>query len=255
MTTARGEAAAIEALELGHWRQAARVLREGQLADAYLGADLRTIARAMAYRAAGDHGLAWTTLGLAAASRHRRQPGLPVLPAKGDVVRLALPPRIGGAAELAFRTVRLIWREQGELSLLRRQAADHPIGSTQDRHILVLVFVEYLCWVEADRDTWLQEPAPDDESAAVEARIDEFRERRRDGFLRSATDLRQLARPAAGRMTKSVWDRADQYYGLRRLATRELAARKAPPWVDTATSADCPVRANAQHAWSIATGH
>ncbi|MEU4292943.1 hypothetical protein AB0E63_32360 [Kribbella sp. NPDC026596] len=253
MNTVPGEVAAIAALELGNWRTARRILSEGELTDAYIGADLRTVARAMSYRAAGEHGRAWTTLGIAAASVHRRQPALPVLPAKGlDVVRLALPPDPGEQAGAAFRTVRLIWREQGELSRLRRQAAESPIGLTQDRHILLLAFIEYLCWVECDRESWLQETPPDDDSASVEARIDEFRERRRDGFLRSATDLRRLQRPTAGGMTRAVWDRADQYFGLRRMAMEELARRLPPPWGESATPAGTPRRKGAQLAWMMA---
>jgi hypothetical protein len=249
MNTTPREVAAIDALEFGNWRTARRILSEGGLTDAYIGADLRTVARAMSYRAAGDHGLAWTTLGIAAASVHRRQPGVPVLLAKGlDVVRLALPPEPGGNAGAAFRTVRLIWREQGELSRLRRQAAEHPIGQTQDGHTLLLAVVEQMCWIEFDRETWLQETAPEEEGV----RIDELRERRRDGFLRSATELRRLHRPTAGQMTRAVWDRADKYCGLRRMATYELASRPPPPWVESVSPAGTPARKGAQIAWTIA---
>ena len=250
-----GDVVAIDALEFGNWRRALEVLRDGNLTDAYLGADLRTVARAMSYRAAGEHGLAWRTLGIAAASVHRRQRAIPVLPARdGEVVRLALPPApaVEGPAASVFRTVRLIWREQGELSRLRSQAAERPSGLTQDRHILLLAFVEYLCWVECDRETWLQESTADGGSAAVEARIDEFRDRRREGFLRSATELRRLHRPSAGGMTRPVWDRADQYVGLRRLALHELASRPPPPWTESATPAGCPARKGALRAWQIA---
>jgi hypothetical protein len=253
MTTVPAEVAAIDSLELGNWRKAWQILSDGGVADAYIGADLRTVARAMSYRAAGEHGRAWTTLGIAAASVHRRQPAVPVLPGKGlDVVRLALPPDPGEQAGAAFRTVRLIWREQGELSRLRRQAAETPVGLTQDRHTLLLAFVEYLCWVECDRESWMQEEPPDDESAAMDARIHEFRERRRDGFLRSATELRRLDRPRAGGMTRAVWDRAGQYYGLRRMAMDELASRPPPPWVESAAPAGTPARKGARLAWTMA---
>ena len=253
MNTVPGEVAAIAALELGNWRTAWRILSEGELTDAYVGADLRTVVRAMSYRAAGEHGRAWATLGIAAASVHRRQPAVPVVPAKGpDVVRLALPPDPGEAAGAAFRTVRLIWREQGELSRLRRQAAVPSIGLTQDRQILLLTVVESMCWGECDRETWLQMTPADDESARVEALIDEFRDRRREGFLRSATDLRRLHDPEAGGMTRAVWDRAGQYYGLRRMALEELASRPPPPWVDSATPGGTPARKGAQLAWMMA---
>ncbi|MFG1627644.1 hypothetical protein [Kribbella sp. NPDC049227] len=253
MNAAPGEIAAINELELGNWRTAWRILAAGDLTDAYTGADLRTIARAMSYRAAGDFSLAWSALGVAAASVHRRQPGIPVASPQGtDVVRFALPPDPGPRAGAAYRTVRLIWREQGELHRLRRQAAERPIGMTQDRHILLLAFVEYLCWVECDRESWLQEAATDDESASVEARIHEFRERRREGFLRGATDLRRLDRPTAGVMTRTVWDRIDQYYGLRRLAMQELGRRPAPPWVDSVVPEGTPARKGASVAWTMA---
>jgi hypothetical protein len=146
----------------------------------------------------------------------------------------------------------LIWREQGELSLLRRQAADPPIGLTEDRNTLLLAFVEYLCSVEFDRESWLQEEPADEESASVEARIQGFRERRRDAFLRSATELRRLHRPRAGGMTRAVWDRADQYYGLRRMAMDALAVRPPPPWLDSSAPAGIPARKGARMAWMIA---
>ena len=123
---------------------------------------------------------------------------------------------------------------------------------TQDRHILLLAFVEYLCWLECDRETWLQERPPDGESAWVEARIDEFRDRRREGFLRSATELRRLNDPTVGGMTRPVWDRAGKYHGLRRMATDELECRPEPPWVDSATPAETPARKGARIAWTIA---
>jgi hypothetical protein len=62
-----------EALESGQWRAALRVLGAGR--DAYLAANLRTVARAMAFRAAGEHGRARETLGVAAAGIARRPPG------------------------------------------------------------------------------------------------------------------------------------------------------------------------------------
>ncbi|NIK54796.1 hypothetical protein [Kribbella shirazensis] len=240
-TIAAGDLEAIGALESGNWRTALRVLGEGQVADAYVGANLRTVARAMAFRAAGDHSRAWETLGIAAANVARRQPGLPVLPADGDdVVRLALPPAYAGPA---YRMVRLVWREQSELGRLRRLAADRPSGMPQDRHILVLAFVEYLCWLELDLETSLTPPTDD-------AQVYELRDRRREGFLRSATDLRHLAMPRAGTMTKTVWGRAGGYHGLRRLALLELAEWPEPPWTDS--PATCPARSGARMAWAMA---
>jgi hypothetical protein len=259
-TIAAGDLEAIGALESGNWRTALRVLGEGRVADAYVGANLRTVARAMAFRAAGEHGRAWETLGIAAANVARRQPGLPVLPgspaspglsgssgfpADGDgVVRLALPPAHSGPA---YRMVRLVWREQSELSRLRRLAADRPSGMPQDRHILVLAFVEYLCWLELDLETSLTELADEDL-----AEVYELRDRRREGFLRSATDLRHLPLPRAGTMTKTVWGRAGGYHGLRRLALLELAERPEPPWTDSPAPANCPARSGARMAWAMA---
>ncbi|MEU4193143.1 hypothetical protein AB0E69_14685 [Kribbella sp. NPDC026611] len=237
-TSTPADLLAVQALESGNWRSALGVLGSGQVADAYLGANLRTVARAMGFRAAGDHGQAWDALGKAAAGMVRRQPGLPQLPS-GDGVRLALPPEYPG---LGYRALRLIWREQGELSRLRRQAAHRPNGMTPDRYMLVLAFVEYLCWVELDLETTL---LPPDQHVVL-------RDRRRDGFLASATSLRRLHNPAAGDMTRAVWDRADQYHGLRRLAMLELAARGAPPWTEVAAPEGCPVRNGARIAWTMA---
>jgi hypothetical protein len=243
-TIAAGDLEAIGALETGNWRTAQRVLGAGRVADAYVGASLRTVARAMELRAAGEYGRAWETLGVAAAGIARRRPGVPRLPVNGDsVVRLALPPEHDGPA---FRTVRLIWREQSELSRLRRLAADRPSGMPPDRHILVLVFVEYLSWLELDLETSLTE-LPDED-----ARVFELRDRRREGFLRSATDLRQLQLPRSGTMTKTVWGRAGGYHGLRRLALLELAHRPEPPWTDTPAPASCPARTGARMAWMLA---
>jgi hypothetical protein len=247
---ATGDLEAIRALESGNWRTALRLLAEGRVADGYLGANLRTVARAMAFRAAGEHGQAWTTLGIAAAGIARRQPGLPILPGAADgVVRLALPPEHAGAA---YRTIRLIWREQSELSSLRRLAADRPSGMTQDRHILVLALVEYLSWLELDLETGLTDTADDSCRDLVGAELFELRDRRREGFLRSATELRQLALPRAGTMTKTVWGRAGGYHGLRTLALLELAERSDAPWTDTPAPASCPSRTGARMARMLA---
>lgn len=261
-TIAAGDLEAIGALESGNWRAALRMLGSGQrdrsprasgrvgdgrVGDAYVGANLRTVARAMAYRAAGDHSGAWEALGIAAASIVRLRPGIPLVRAAGpvlvDAVRLALPPEHDGPA---YRIVRLVWREQSELSRLHRLAADRPSGMPHDRHILVLAFIEYLSWLELDLETSLTEPADD------EGRVFELRERRRDGFLRSATDLRHLPLPRAGSMTKTVWDRAGGYHGLRRLALLELADRPEPPWTDSPAPASCPARSGARLAWMLA---
>jgi hypothetical protein len=246
-TIAAGDLEAIGALESGNWRTALRVLGAGRVVDAYLGTNLRTVARAMAFRAAGEHGRAWETLGIAAAGIARRQPGVPVVTT--DVVRLALPPEHAG---LAFRTIRLIWREQSELSSLRSLAADRPSGMPQDRHILVLAVVEYLSWLELDLDTSLTELAADEGRPLVGQQLSELRDRRREGFLRSATDLRQLPLPRAGTMTKTVWGRAGGYHGLRRLALLELAERPEPPWTDSPAPASCPARTGARMAWMLA---
>lgn len=246
-TIAAGDLEAIEALESGQWRAALRVLGTGRVTDAYLATNLRTVARAMAFRAAGEHGRAWETLGVAAAGIARRQPGVPVL--NTDVVRLALPPEHAGPA---YRTIRLIWREQSELTALRRLAADRPSGMPQDRHILVLAFVEYLSWLEFDLDTGLTELAADEGRPLVGQQIGELRDRRREGFLRSATDLRQLSLPRAGTMTKTVWVRAGGFHGLRRLALLELAERPEPPWTDSPAPASCPARSGARMAWKLA---
>ena len=246
-TIAAGDLEAIGALESGNWRTALRVLGAGRVADAYLGTNLRTVARAMAFRATGEHGRAWETLGVAAAGIARHQPGVPVM--KADVVRLALPPEHAGPA---FRTIRLIWREQSELSKLRSLAADRPSGMPQDRHILVLAFVEYLCWLELDLDTSLTELATDEGRLLVGQQLSELRDRRREGFLRSATDLRQFPLPRAGTMTKTVWGRAGGYHGLRRLALLELAERPEPPWTDSPAPASCPARTGARMAWMLA---
>lgn len=256
MTTDRGAASdPIGALEAGAWRAAQRLLREDRRYDAMLGAELRTIARAMAYRAAGDHGSAWTALAKVAAGLRRRQPSLPVLRPNGiDAIQLALPPEHepDSPGWAAYRTIRLVCREQGELRQLRRRAGDSPIGLTEDRHILVLAFVEYLCWVEFDLSSWAPKSPPDDDLAAVETRIAEFTDRRREALLRSATDLRRLYRPTSGGMTRAVWDRVDQYHGLRWLALNELANRSAPPWTEPGLAGRVPVRLWAERAWESA---
>ncbi|HEY3514448.1 MULTISPECIES: hypothetical protein [Kribbella] len=241
-TIAAGDLEVIGALESGNWRTALRTLGTGPAGDAYVGANLRTVARAMEFRAAGAHGRAWDALGIAAAGIARRQPGVPMQQTDGTA-RLALPPEHDGPA---YRVIRLIWREQSELARLRRLAADRPSGIPQDRHILVLAFVEYLTWLELDGETGLTELPADGEQVV------ELRERRRDGYLRSATDLRHLPSPRAGSMTKTVWDRAGGYHGLRRLALLELAERPEPPWTDSSAPASCPARSGARMAWTLA---
>jgi hypothetical protein len=255
MSTGSGVTDPILALEIGDWRTAQRLLRNDRLYDAMLGAELRTIARAMAYRAAGRHSSAWSTLAITSANLRRRNPVLPVLRSSGiDATQLALPPEpeFGSMSWPAYRTIRLICREQGELRLLRRQAGESPVGLTEDRRILVLAFIEYLCWVEFDLDTWAPKCPADEETAACEIGIAELADRRRDTFLRSASDLRRFSRPTAGGMTKSVWSRVGQYGGLRWLALSELATRPEPSWTEPAMSGRLPVRLWAQNAWQAA---
>jgi hypothetical protein len=261
MSTAPAEADPIRCLEDGDWRTGLALLLApppaGLALDAMLAVELRTIARSLADRAGGHHVAAWTGLGVAAANLHRQRPAFPVLPdSAGDAVRLALPaePTADGPARQAWRIVRLIWREQGELARLRRYAsATPPEGLTRDRYILVLAVVEYLCWVQFDPATWLRDP-PDDRAAIAAAEsVDELWGTPRSGLLRSATDLRRLLGQESGDMTRPVWDSIGKYCGLRRLALRELARRSPPPWTDLAAgSTTTPARVGAWLAWTAA---
>ncbi|TDD55419.1 hypothetical protein E1263_26065 [Kribbella antibiotica] len=253
----------IEALELGNWRKASRILHDTELADPYLAIVLMTVARAMSYRAVGEHSLAWTTLGRAAVLMLRRHPGLPCLAVNdtgeiddvpawpGEVERLALPLRMA-RGDLLFRSVRLIWREQQELSDLFRRIEQRPAELTPATHILVLAFVEYLCWVRHDAGTWTRGTPVDDEAAAIEQRIDALSDGLRAEFLRSATDLRRLRYPAAGKMSLMVWSAGGTYNGLQRLAILELARRPEPPWGESVKPADCPSRLSSVNAWQFA---
>ncbi|MDX6260074.1 MAG: hypothetical protein QOH84_1762 [Kribbellaceae bacterium] len=252
MDTASGVTDPIDALEIGQWRRAQLLLRSDRRYDALLGAELRTIALAMAYRAAGEHGSAWSTLAIAATNLQRRIPRLPVLRSNGnDAIQLVLPPEPEQNSAV-YRTIRLICREQGELRHLRRQVNEGKAGLTEDRRILVLAFIEAVCWVEFDLDAWAPKNPPNADVAVLERHIAELADRRRDAFLRSATNLRRLARPTAGGMTKSVWDRAEQYSGVRWLALSELAGRGEPPWTEPALAGRVPVRTWAQNAWQMA---
>ncbi len=222
----------------------------------------------MSYRAAGEHSLAWTALGGAASQLLRHYPGLPCLSVNetglvddipswpGEVQRLALPrkPTTGGDADadLVFRSVRLIWREQQELSQLFRRIAERAADLTPATHILVLAFVEYLCWVRHDPGTWTKGAPVDEEAAAVEERIEAFRGGLRAEFLRSATDLRRLHYPKAGEMSLMVWNGGGKYDGLLRRAILELGRRTAPPWTGSARPADCPARLSSVNAWQFA---
>ncbi len=255
--TPKAPADPISALERGDWRAALNLLRQtqrfGTAQDAMLDVELRTIARSMADRAAGFHVSAWSKLAIASSNLHHQRAALPTLANGGNVIRLALPASVDphSAALPAFRTVRLIWREQSELAQLRRCASEPPAGLTEDQHLLVLAVVEYLCWVQFDPGTWLRE-SPDDEAAAVEARVGELVVKPREGLLRSATDVRRLRRPTAGAMTRAVWDRANQYGGLRRLAMHELGRRSEPPWTESKGSDRIPARTGAMLAWRAA---
>jgi hypothetical protein len=256
----------IEALELGNWRKASRILHDTELTDPYLAIVLMTVARAMSYRAVGEHSLAWTTLGRAAVLMLRRHPGLPCLAVNdsgdvddvpawpGEVERLALPVRLGrgGVGDLLFRAVRLIWREQEELSDLFRRIDQRPAELTPATHILVLAFVEYLCWVRHDAGTWTRGTPVDEEAADIERRIDALSDGLRTAFLRSATDLRRLRYPDAGKMSLMVWSGGGTYNGLQRLAILELARRPEPPWGGSAKLVDCPARSSSVNAWQFA---
>jgi hypothetical protein len=252
--------APVEALELGDWRGASVMLHDPNgVIDGLgprLGVALRVIARSMAWRAAGSPGRASALLSDAALSLRVR---LPVQPGPDGLIALPSAPKPDGPAYQAWRVVRLVWREQRELAWLRTRTTQHPPDLTPDQHILVLAVVEYLCWVQFDRGTWLVESSDtatrDREIADVESRIEELLTRPRDALLRCATELRRLNGQKSGDMTRAVWDRGHSYRGLRNLAIQELADRPPPPWTQPAPPDDVPARAGACTAWQSARPH
>jgi hypothetical protein len=143
-----------------------------------------------------------------------------------------------------------VWREQSELALLREQVQR---AGRQGRAVLMIAGIEYLGQVECDPYT-LMSPSEDHGFWGYNVCPPKwFATERRAEILTLATHLRRMVNLNAGDVSKSVWDDAEGYRGVRRAAVTKLAARAEPAWSDTRWRRfDVPVRSGALLAWQQA---
>ena len=242
---------ALRALEGGDWR---RVLRdvEAMSGTAHDGIRLRStvllnlVAHSMRLQAQGRPLDAWDRLDEAASllpPGHRR----PDTAEGGSLALLTpAPPRVAPVEqELAWRSARLVWREQHELAELR-----HKFGNdaTRPRDELVEAFIEHLSWVEFD--PWTYRTVPPSPAWADGPTVEDFR----STLCMRADLLREFANPAARvSVSKAAWQDIGGYRGLRAAALAELARRAAPtPGSVTGRATDIPVRRGRARAWEYA---
>lgn len=239
----------LASLEVGDWRavlhpeptrpQAPPMSGRGSLVK--LGVVVRIVARSMELQALGEVSAAWIRLAEAAGRlpiRLRR-------PDRNGTVGLAAletKPRDGAAEiDLAWRVARIIWREQCELTELRRDVA----LATTARDELIYACIEYLCWIDFDPFTWHQGRPAGVEVTSVD--------RRRKALCSRGTRLRQLSDPRAGELSQSVWHDIGAYRGLCAEALDRLAGREAAaPWCGRPLTAGLRVRCGRLRAWEFA---
>jgi hypothetical protein len=143
---------------------------------------------------------------------------------------------------LAWRTARLVWREQAELEDLRCRLAP---GRVTPRDELIEACIQHLFWVEFDPFAFYR-TAPGqllwDDGTTVD--------RLRSVLCVRGSRLRQFADPMAGRRSQAVWQDIGGYRGLCAAAWDRLAAQDAPaPWCGVAGTSGLPVRRGRLHAW------
>jgi hypothetical protein len=244
---------AVGRLERGDWRAVLRPpeFRGGVVAGPRplvdLAVALRLTARSMQLQAQGRLHEAWQRLAEAA----------DVLPEQllrrdhsTGVARAVLAPEppdeMPDFVMLAWRTARLVWREQFELDDLRRGVAP---GRVRPRDELVEACVQHLFWVEFDHCAFYRvipgEPLHWDDGTMVD--------RLRSVLCLRATRLRQFADPAAGRLSQAVWQDIGGYRGLCASAFDRLAARAVPvSWCGLPATTGLLVRRGRLRAWQHA---
>ena len=244
---------ALCALEVGFWWMVLhgdRAPSQGRTAPAAarrLDVALRLVARSMRLQAQGRLLDAWDRLGEAAGllpPGHCRSP----IPSGGARAVLTPQPRHNASIdeELAWRTARLIWREQYELTDLRRRFASDSIKARDE---LIEACIQHLSWVEFDPSIWYRpaqsSPAWDDAAIISASRL---------ALCKRGTYIRRFANPAAtAAISQSPWQDIGGHRGLLAEALTQLADRPVPaPWCGTAGTSGLVVRRGRLRAWQHA---
>jgi hypothetical protein len=243
---------AVGLLDRGDWRAVLRPPGFGGRAIAgsgdlvRLAVALHVVARSMQRQAQGRLDDAWDRLGEASAllsaqlSRRDASTG-------STLAALAPKPPNDPPADviLAWRTARLVWREQVELEDLRCRVAP---GRVTPRDELIEACIQHLFWVEFDPFTFYRaapgRPLWDDGTTV---------DRLRSVLCVRGSRLRQFANPTAGRLSQAVWQDIGGYRGLCAVAFDRLAVRPAPaPWCGVAGTSGLTVRRGRLRAWQHA---
>jgi hypothetical protein len=254
MVTARASAReqhrlprSILALEVGDWCTTLELcsdgLDDGHLESAMLAVVLRTAAGGICALAAGD----------LASARRQFFDAAALLPAGltrpgRDGRRLAsLTSEPSGAgcsanARWTWQTARIVWREQSLIADLITQL----IKSPAPRDHMVQAYIQFMFEVEFSPFAWYR-PTKEctlNDPPVTPTRID---------MCRRASNLRKLAVPMAGDVSKNVWLDIGGHRGLRAEAQARLADRPLTPWAtETSLRGQVPVRLGRRRAWNHA---
>lgn len=207
---------AVEALELGDWREARDLA--SQLGRP--GKAVRLLALSMRERAVGLVAESWQALADAAACPAERRSS----PRTSIHAALPWPSRAGSEFWCRFGLIGQREEFQARSQWSRIEDSAYP-----KRTCLVESCVDHLTWVFFDRSTWRSVRA--DEWLAVSDRVTrgKFGESGREYFLRRANELYHFVCPLGGSLTRKVWDDLGAYCGLHDAALTALGGRDDMP--------------------------
>jgi hypothetical protein len=231
------------ALERGDWRAATLGLFEGgaagdhpELGDMVFG--LRCVARNLRFQSVeADAQAAWYQVEAAG-----RRLGMTARTKLGDE---PATDRESGLSHLRWATVRLVMREQADLTALRLIFD----GLRPGRRELVYAFVEYLTFVEFDPWTVRVHPRDRELTGLDDDAYARWRVANRRDTCARATNLRQFADIRSGSVNERTWHRVGGYPFAREHALCVLASEP-----ETRGRRDFPVRLGRLRAWSYAQG-
>jgi hypothetical protein len=241
--------AVLDALEVGDWRRARRLLVDAQVSEVGLEplvrgtVALEHAARAMQLHAQGFVFEAFDEFGIAATQLPRLRKGATATPERAVALLMPEPDDPHSDEHLTWRSARVVWRGQFELGDLRRRFAP---GRMRARDELVEACIEHLCCVEFDPFAWpeSERPTPDDGVTVDRTRL---------VLCHRATRIRQFADPTRGEVTQSVWRDIGAYRRLRGAALSQLATRTAPaPWCGVRGTSGLKVCRGRLRAWQYA---
>ena len=235
----------ILALEVGDWLAALDLCRRDTTAEdplevARIAVVLRTAAGALRAQAAGDVASARRQLFDAAAMLPS---GLTRPNIHGG--RLANPIQIpfgdshSTLASSTWRLARIVWREQTLIADLMRQLVKY----SSPRDHLVEAYIQFMFEIEFSPFSWYRPKSGN-------GRHDHQVTPTRCDLCRRASNLRKLALPRTGDVSKSVWLDIGGHRGLRAAAQLRLANRLLTP--RAMESAEMPVRLGRRRAWEHA---